>query len=54
MYIIYFFFQYLGEAMRQLMKEDLNNFTPAHDKLWKDFFGFITKCLVDGQKAYGQ
>ena len=45
--------QYLGEALRQLMKEDLKNFTGAHDELWKKFFGFIINCLTAGQTAYG-
>lgn len=47
------FFPYLGEAMRQLMKEDLKNFSPYHDQLWTKFFGFIISCMTAGQTAYG-
>jgi hypothetical protein len=39
--------------MRELMKEDLKNFSAYHDQLWTKFFGFITDCMCAGQIAYG-
>jgi len=47
------YFPHLGKAMRELMKEDLKNFSDEHDALWVEFFGFISKCMVEGQEAYG-
>lgn len=47
------FFPYLGEALRQLMKEDLKNFSAYHDQLWQKFWKFLDNCLTGGQSSYG-
>ncbi|KAL4224705.1 hypothetical protein ACF0H5_015400 [Mactra antiquata] len=49
------FFPFLGEAMRALMKENVNNYTEKTNRLWvKLFEGFIMEQITIGQAEYGK
>jgi len=48
------YFPHLGKAMRDLMSENLSNWTMAHQKAWEVFFKFIGDQMVAGQESYGQ
>ena len=47
------FFPYLGEAMRALMKAQLKNWTPAHEKLWTRVWEWMSARLAEGEAEYG-
>jgi len=47
------YFPHLGKAMRDLMSENLTNWTVEHDKAWERFFNFIVQQMTHGQGSYG-
>jgi len=48
------YFPYLGESMRSLMKETVNNYSDKTNKLWQKLFeGFIIEQMSIGQVEYG-
>ena len=48
------YFPYLGVAMRQLMAQQVKNWTSKHDALWNTLYTWIAQQLVEGQNTYGK
>lgn len=48
-------FQFLGDAMRSLMKENVPNYNERIGRIWMRLFeGFIVEQIVIGQAGYGK